>query len=157
MTEGFLPKACGYLPKAWIPTCLWQIPIEIPLRPKLALKGKSDFLLLFDKEEEIKNIVPDLDAISKLESRGVIISAKGDVVDFVSRFFAPRAGVNEDPVTGSAHTTLTPYWAKQLNKAELNAIQLSPRRGYLKCKYLNERTEISGQGKLYLTGEINLD
>lgn len=127
------------------------------IKPQLAFKGKTDYLLVFDKEDEIKKIVPELEAISKLKGRGVIITAKGDEVDFVSRFFAPQAGVNEDPVTGSAHTTLTPYWAKRLGKIELTAIQLSKRKGYLQCKYLNDRVEISGQGKLYLIGELFLE
>lgn len=127
------------------------------LRPKQAFKGKTDYLYIFENEEDIKNIKPVFEEISKLECRGVIISAKGNNVDFVSRFFAPQVGVAEDPVTGSAHTTLTPFWAKQLNKIELTAIQLSERKGYLQCKYLNDRVEISGQGKLFLTGEIQLD
>src|SRR3546814_450587 len=124
------------------------------IKPKLAFKGKTDYLLVFDSEDEIRNIVPEFEALSRLKARGIIITAKGDKVDFVSRFFAPQSGVNEDPVTGSAHTTLTPYWAKQLGKIELTAIQLSERKGYLQCSYLNDRVEISGQGKLYLIGEI---
>ena len=127
------------------------------IEPKFALKGKTDFLLVFRNEEEIRKIIPNFEKISKLESRGVIVTAKGDKVDFVSRFFAPQLGINEDPVTGSAHTTLIPYWAKQLDKSELTAIQLSDRQGFLQCKYLNERVEISGQGKLYLIGEIHLE
>jgi PhzF family phenazine biosynthesis protein len=125
--------------------------------PHSAFKGKTDYLLVFDKEEDILNIKPDFNKIKKLHSRGVIISSKGNHVDFVSRFFGPQVGINEDPVTGSAHTTLTPYWAKQLNKTELTAIQLSERRGHLFCKYLNDRVEISGKGKLYLTGEIFIE
>ena len=126
------------------------------VKSRLAFKGKTDYLLVFDNEDEIKKAVPVFDSISKLEGRGVIITAKADKVDFVSRFFAPKFGVNEDPVTGSAHTTLIPYWAKQLDKIELTAIQLSNREGYLECKYLNDRVEIGGQGKLYLIGEIYL-
>lgn len=125
--------------------------------PKKAFKGKTDYLLIFEKEEEISAMIPDLTKISRLGGRGVIVSAKGNQVDFVSRFFAPQAGINEDPVTGSAHTTLTPYWAKELGKTELSAIQLSGRKGYINCKYLNERVEISGQAKLYLKGEIFLE
>lgn len=124
------------------------------ITPKLAFKGKTDFLLVFDNEKEIREIVPAFDKISRLKGRGVIITAKGDKVDFVSRFFAPQSGINEDPVTGSAHTTLTPYWSEQLGKTDLTAIQLSERKGYLQCTYLNDRVEISGQGKLYLIGEI---
>lgn len=127
------------------------------LKPESVYKGKSDYLFVFEKEDDIINIRPEYDKIVKLDSRGVIISAKGNNVDFVSRFFAPQSGVNEDPVTGSAHTTLTPYWSKQLGKTELTALQLSNRKGYLKCRYLNDRVEITGKGKLYLTGEIYLD
>lgn len=129
--------------------CFNEKPLEV-------YKGKTDYLLIFEKEEIIQNIVPNFQVIEKLKARGVIISAKGNAVDFVSRFFAPQSGITEDPVTGSAHTTLTPYWAKQLNKTELEAIQLSERRGFLKCKYLNDRVEISGKGKIYLIGELFL-
>lgn len=126
------------------------------IKPHLAFKGKNDYLLVFDKEDEIRKAIPAFNIISKLNGRGVIITAKGDKVDFVSRFFAPQSGINEDSVTGSAHTTLTPYWAKQLGKTELTAIQLSERQGYLRCNHLTDRVEISGQGKLYLIGEIFL-
>jgi len=127
------------------------------IQPQLAFKGKSDYLLVYENETEIKNCIPIIDKISKLNARGVIITAPGDQVDFVSRFFGPAVGVNEDPVTGSAHTSLIPYWAERLRKTDMNAIQLSARKGFLKCKYLNERVEISGKGKLYLSGEIFLN
>lgn len=123
-------------------------------KARIAFKGKTDIMLVFETEEQILNAIPDLRKIALISARGIIITAKGNEVDFVSRFFAPQSGINEDPVTGSAHTSLTPYWAKQLNKNDLNAIQLSERKGYLKCKYLKERVEISGAGKLYLIGEI---
>ena len=126
------------------------------IKPGLAFKGKTDYLLIYDTEDQIKQLSPNLEIISKLAGRGVIVSAKGDKVDFVSRFFAPQSGINEDPVTGSAHTTLTPFWAKILNKKELTAIQLSERTGFLNCKYLDDRVEISGQCKLYLSGEIEI-
>ena len=126
-------------------------------QPLEALKGKTDYVLVFETEEQIKNMKFNLSAISKLDKQGVIITARGNEVDFVSRCFFPQCGIDEDPVTGSAHTTLTPYWAKKLNKTELSAIQLSERRGYLQCKYLEDRVEISGQGKLYLIGEIFVD
>lgn len=122
-------------------------------KPKAAFKGKTDYMLVFENENEIRNIKPHLDKISKF-ARGVIITSKGDSADFVSRFFAPQVGVNEDPVTGSAHTTLIPYWSKELGKDELIAEQLSNRKGYLKCKNLDGKVMISGQGKLYLKGEI---
>ncbi len=127
------------------------------IKPQKVLKGKTDYMLIFETENDIKNIQPDFAKIARLEARGVIVTAKGDKVDFVSRFFAPQCSVNEDPVTGSAHTTLTPYWAKELGKTELSAIQLSERKGHLQCKLLGERVEISGEGRLYLRGHIFIE
>lgn len=123
-------------------------------KPIEAYKGKTDYMLVYEEEADIVNIEPLFECITKLKARGVIITAKGDHVDFVSRFFAPQSGIIEDPVTGSAHTTLTPYWAKKQNKTNLSAIQLSERKGYLQCKLMGERVEISGQAKLYFKGEI---
>lgn len=124
------------------------------IKPTSAIKGKTDYLLIYENEDQIINIVPDMPLIAEIEARGIIVSAPGDTVDFVSRFFAPQSGVDEDPVTGSAHTTLTPYWSKKLDKVELSARQLSNRGGALQCKYLGDRVQISGKGKLYLQGEI---
>lgn len=121
---------------------------------KEALQGKTDYVLVFDNEQQIRELKPDFTIISQLEGRGVIVTAPGTDVDFVSRFFAPQSGIPEDPVTGSAHTTLTPYWAEKLGKTELTARQLSERGGYLECKNLGERVEISGKVRLYLIGEI---
>lgn len=126
------------------------LPVEI-------LKGKTDYLLVFRNEKEITEIIPQFNKIALLNARGVIVTAHGNSVDFVSRFFAPQSGVNEDPVTGSAHTTLTPYWAKELGKNELTAVQLSKRKGYLNCKLLDNRVEISGRARLYLKGEIKVE
>ena len=130
--------------------CFDKTPLE-------AYKGKTDFMLVFDSERDIRGLKPSFDEISKLPGRGLIVTAPGDSVDFVSRFFGPQSGINEDPVTGSAHTTLTPYWSKRLDKKELTAMQLSPRVGHLKCKFLNDRVEISGQGKEYLIGDIFIE
>jgi PhzF family phenazine biosynthesis protein len=124
--------------------------------PDEAYKGKTDYMLIFKNENQIRNIGYDLTKISRIRARGIIITAKGDDVDFVARFFAPRSGINEDPVTGSAYTTLVPYWTRILIKKELRAIQLSRRTGFVKCKYLGERTEISGKAVLYMTGEISV-
>lgn len=126
------------------------------VRPQQAYKGKTDYLFVYSSEEEIKQLNPDFNTIVKLPARGIIVTAKGNKVDFVSRFFGPQSGINEDPVTGSAHTTLTPYWAQKLGKSELTAIQLSPRTGYLECTHLGERVAISGKACLYLTGEVFL-
>jgi predicted PhzF superfamily epimerase YddE/YHI9 len=97
-----------------------------------------------------------LHLVSKAESRGAIITAPGRNADFVSRYFAPQYGIPEDPVTGSAHTMLTPYWSKKLGKKELTAIQLSPRKGHLKCTDLGDRVDITGKAVTYLTGEIEI-
>ena len=126
-------------------------------QPLEAYKGKTDYMLVFSSEEEIRKIVPHLLAISELKVRGIIITAAGIEVDFVSRFFAPQSGIDEDPVTGSAHTTLTPYWAQKTGKSELTAIQLSARKGFLRCAYHGDRVKISGQAKTYLQGEITLE
>jgi PhzF family phenazine biosynthesis protein len=127
------------------------------IKPIEAYMGKTDCMLVFKNENEIRSLVPDFREIFKIDTRGVIVTSKGDTADFVSRFFAPQSGVNEDPVTGSSHTTMTPYWAKKLGKNELTAIQLSKRIGHLECKYLGDRVEIKGNAKLYLTGDIYID
>ncbi len=124
------------------------------LVPREAYQGKTDYMLVFDYEESIKNIVPNYAVISTWKVRGVIVTARGNEVDFVSRFFAPQSGVNEDPVTGSAHTTLIPYWSDKLGKTELSAIQLSARKGYLHCRHLGNRVHISGKAKTFLIGDI---
>ncbi len=125
--------------------------------PVQAFQGKTDYMLVFEQEKDIRELLPDFQLISQLEGRGVIVTAPGKEVDFVSRFFAPQSGIPEDPVTGSAHTTLTPYWSEKLNKSELRARQLSQRGGYLECKNLGKRVEISGKVRLYLIGEIFAD
>lgn len=127
----------------------------VGITPTAAYKGKTDYMLVFETEAHIQSAKPDLGRIAQLPARGVIITAQGNEVDFVSRFFGPQSGVDEDPVTGSAHTTLIPYWADAFGKDKLTARQLSARGGYLKCRYLGDRVEIGGQAKLYLTGEIN--
>jgi PhzF family phenazine biosynthesis protein len=127
------------------------------IKPKAVFKGKTDYLLVYEKENEISGLTPRLENISRLECRGIIVTAPGEKTDFVSRFFGPQSGVDEDPVTGSAHTSLTPYWAERLGKQSLTALQLSERKGYLECKYLKERVEISGHCRLYLEGEIIIE
>jgi PhzF family phenazine biosynthesis protein len=123
-------------------------------KPVAAFKGKTDYMLVFRSEGEIATMVPDLPKINPLPVRGVIVTAPGNEVDFVSRFFAPQSGIDEDPVTGSAHTTLTPYWSEKLGKTTLTAAQISPRRGELTCTLQEHRVLIAGQARLYLKGEI---
>ena len=125
--------------------------------PAELYRGRDDFLAIFDSEARIAALDPDMAIISRLPSRGVIVSSIGDEVDFVSRFFGPQSGVPEDPVTGSAHTTLIPYWSKKLEKTHLRAKQISRRGGELECKDLGQRVEIGGQAVTYLVGEIFLD
>lgn len=124
--------------------------------PIETLKGKTDFMMVYSSQKEIEEIEPDFELIKKYNARGVVVTAKGDKTDFVSRFFAPMVGINEDPVTGSAHTTLTPYWAGVLGKKEMTAMQLSKRKGYLNCKLINGRVEISGKAVTYLEGSIKI-
>lgn len=127
------------------------------LQPKEIYKGKTDYLFVFETQKDIEQLIPNLDAIARLDARGVIVTAKGDEADFVSRFFAPQSGINEDPVTGSAHTTLTPYWSRILGKNTFKARQLSARGGELGCELLGDRVLISGQAVTYLIGDIQLN
>jgi PhzF family phenazine biosynthesis protein len=124
--------------------------------PQEVLLGREDYLLILSSEAEVRQIKPDFAKLKRVNSRGVIVSAPGEHVDFVSRCFFPNYGVDEDPVTGSAHTTLTPYWAERLSKQELKAQQLSPRGGRLHCTMLGERVAIAGSAVTYLEGVIML-
>lgn len=125
------------------------------IQPTETYKGRDDYLAVFDNEDTILSLSPDMALLSKVPSRGVIVTGPGRKVDFVSRFFAPQSGVPEDPVTGSAHTTLTPYWSRKLGKQQLRAQQLSKRGGELVCKDLGRRIEIGGRAVTYLVGEIS--
>ncbi|MNL33365.1 hypothetical protein D3C87_1552740 [compost metagenome] len=122
--------------------------------PVAVYKGKTDYMLVFDNQEDIETMQPNLSLIAGLAARGIIVTARGNTCDFVSRFFGPASGINEDPVTGSAHTTLTPYWATQLDKTELHALQLSARGGAVQCRLLGDRVELAGNAVLYMKGEI---
>ena len=116
-----------------------------------------DLLVLFESETQITQLQPNLEKISEIkDSFAVIATAKGDEVDFVSRFFAPNAGIPEDPVTGSAHCTLVPFWADKLDKDVLNAKQLSKRGGELFCENKGDRVAMSGYASLFMKGEIYL-
>ena len=118
--------------------------------------GRTDYMLVYDKQKDIEELRPNFHQLSLVEARGVIATAPGTTEDFVSRFFAPQCGINEDPVTGSAHTLLSPYWAGRLGKNELTARQLSRREGFLKCEVNGSRVLISGKATTYLKGEIQL-
>jgi PhzF family phenazine biosynthesis protein len=115
-----------------------------------------DLLLLYSSEEEVKSLKPDFGRVAVLDVFAVIATAPGDEVDFVSRFFAPRAGVPEDPVTGSAHCTLIPFWATRLGRKKLHARQISQRGGELYCEHRGDRVTIAGRAVEYLRGMIRL-
>ena len=124
------------------------------VHPLKWLSGKTDLLLEYQNEEQIKAIEPNFEAMKRANVRGIIVTAPGNEVDFVSRFFAPGEGINEDPVTGSAHTTLIPFWYEKLGKQKMIAKQLSERGGKIYCEYAGNRVKIGGKAIHYLTGTI---
>jgi PhzF family phenazine biosynthesis protein len=115
-----------------------------------------DYMCVFENEAQVRSLQPDVSRLMKLDALGVIVTARGQEVDFVSRFFAPRAGIPEDPVTGSAHCTLIPYWAGRLGKEQLHALQVSRRGGELFCMLRGERVAIAGRCVLYLKGAVEV-
>ena len=124
-----------------------------------AVLAAGDYLAVFASEAEVRALAPEFARLARLDRRGVIATAAGAAgtdVDFVSRFFAPKFGIPEDPVTGSAHCTLTPYWAKRLGKPILSAHQVSARGGELVCEDQGERVLISGRAVTYLEGIIDI-
>lgn len=122
-------------------------------QPVETLKAR-DMMAVFQSEEEVRALQPDMEALQSLACRGVIATAPGQECDFVSRFFAPGAGIPEDPVTGSAHCTLAPYWAARLGRSRLHAFQVSARGGELWCELAGDRVRISGRAVRYLEGAI---
>lgn len=117
-----------------------------------------DLIILLENENQIKNIKPDFDKMKKLNiGLGVVVTAKGEKVDFVSRYFTPELESKEDPVTGSSHSSLIPFWAKKLQKSSMIAKQLSERGGILYCQNAGERVKVSGNAVLYMMGEINIE
>ncbi len=125
------------------------------LKP-VELYRTRDYMAVYRSQDEVLSIRPDFGLLGQLDCLGIIVSAPGEEADFVSRCFAPSVGINEDPVTGSAHSTLVPYWAKRLKKDKLHARQLSRRGGELFCRYLGGRVEISGKAVPYLKGMIRV-
>lgn len=136
-----------------------QIPEEIKKafahKPIACLKAE-DYIVVFRDEDEVASAQPDLAALSKLDSRGVVITAKSSEYDFVVRFFAPKFGIAEDPVTGSAYTQLIPYWSNILGADKLHARQVSCRGGEVFCEALGNRVKIAGKAVKYLAGEIEI-
>ena len=134
-----------------------EIKAALGVDPVAVYRGSDDFMAVLENEEAIINLNPDFAQTALLPARGLIATAPGRDADFVSRCFFPQSGIDEDPVTGSAHTLLTPYWSQQLNKKLLRAIQLSSRQGQVDCHYLGDRVELSGSAKTYMIGEIFID
>ena len=150
-----------------------KIELDFPSRPAVAMAPPAALLqglgatpayyaqaqanlAVFATTAEVRALRPDFAALATLEQYGTIVTAPGEDCDFVSRFFAPRVGVPEDPVTGSSHCTLTPYWAARLGKTKLHARQLSARGGELWCELSSDRVKITGHAVLYLKGEIHV-
>lgn len=123
--------------------------------PKAVLRSE-DYLVVFETEEEIRSLNPDMKKLCELDLRGVCVTAAGNKADFVSRFFAPKFGIDEDPVTGSAHCMLVPYWKTKLGKKNFHALQLSERGGELFCEDDGERIIIAGKAVLYMQGTITV-
>ena len=117
----------------------------------------EDYIVVFESESDILSIEPDIDYLKKLDLRGVIITARSREYDFISRFFAPKYGIDEDPVTGSAHTQLIPYWARKLGKSKMTAKQVSSRGGEIVCELHDDRVLISGKAVKFLEGKIKID
>ncbi len=116
----------------------------------------EDYIVVFKRETDIKLAQPDFEQLKKLDLRGVIITAKSSGYDFIARFFAPKFGVPEDPVTGSAYTQLAPYWASRIGPKRFNVKQVSSRGGELSCEMVDDRVFISGKAIKYLEGKIKI-
>jgi PhzF family phenazine biosynthesis protein len=125
---------------------LGQLPIEV--------LAADDYLAVFDSESTVRAITPNQALLGELDLRGIIVTAPGTDVDFVSRFFAPKYGIHEDPVTGSAHCTLAPYWANKLGKNILTAKQVSKRGGNITCQVKADRVFLSGSAVTFMEAEI---
>jgi predicted PhzF superfamily epimerase YddE/YHI9 len=139
------------------------VPCDTPPEMRAGLRASPtntakarDYLAVFETEQAVHNLQPDMAALMRLDCLGVIATAPGDDCDFVSRFFAPRAGVPEDPVTGSAHCTLIPYWAQRLGRTILHARQISPRGGELFCEHRGARVGIGGYAVTYSSGFLHV-
>jgi len=125
-------------------------------RPVLDCRIGRDLMVVLQSPADVRALEPDFNLFAKVEGFGLIVTSRGDDCDFVSRFFAPKAGVPEDPVTGSAHCMLTPYWAEQTGRTEFEAQQLSSRGGRLRCRLLGDRVHLGGTSILYASGQIHL-
>lgn len=140
------PKPCA--PPDALLSGLGQQPVEV--------LAADDYFVVFDNEDTVRSIKPDFAKLTELDLRGVIVTARGRDVDFVSRCFAPKFGIPEDPVTGSAHCELTPYWSAKLGKKVLNARQVSKRGGDIQCELKGNRVALAGHAVAFMEAEIFL-
>jgi predicted PhzF superfamily epimerase YddE/YHI9 len=131
------------------------IRLSLNIQPREVFKSR-DYVLVYDSEEAVKNIKIDRNTFDQinLDPGGVVVTAKGENCDFVSRFFTPQASILEDPVTGSAHCSLIPFWASRLGKDKLSARQISDRLGALECQNKGDRVIIRGKAKTYSIGNL---
>lgn len=127
---------------------LGRVPVDV--------RRSRDYFAVFASRKDILEMEPDMSLLGQLECRGIIVTAPGNQADFVSRFFAPRVGIPEDPVTGSAHCSLIPYWSERIGKKKMTALQLSARGGELFCEDRGDRVGIGGKAVIYMKGEIEL-
>lgn len=141
------PEPCS-IPESLV-AGLGKVPVE-------CLKH-DDYVAVFESEEDVFGIEPDHEALKQLDLRGVVATARSSEFDFIARFFAPKFGIPEDPVTGSAYTELTPYWSEKLEKLQLRAKQVSRRGGKVFCELKGDRVLISGTAVVYMMGRINVD
>lgn len=142
------------------PPVACDIPREIvqafSMSPIECLKSE-DFIVVFEREFDIESADPDFEQLKKLDSRGVVITAKSSRYDFVARFFAPKYGIPEDPVTGSAYTQLAPYWASKIGSKRFSVKQVSSRGGELACEIVDDRVFIFGKAIEYMKGKIKIE
>ena len=133
-----------------------EVEDSIGIKPIETYIGDINLFALLDSEDDLRTLTPNFNKLINLEGQGLIVSSRSKEYDFVSRYFCPKYGINEDPVTGSAHTTLIPYWSEKLNSKELVAKQVSERGGVLYCKNKDTRVLIAGKAVLFMKGEIEL-
>jgi PhzF family phenazine biosynthesis protein len=126
------------------------VPIEV-------FVNEFNYMVLLESPQDLRDLVPDMPALARMDRSGVIVTAAGDgIYDFVSRYFAPAKGIPEDPVTGAAHCMLAPFWAKRLGKTEFRAFQASRRGGEIICRVIRDRVELEGACVFYLVGEVEI-
>ena len=133
-----------------------EVEESIGIKPIETYIGDINLFALIDSEDDLRTLTPNFNKLINLDGQGLIVSSRSKKYDFVSRYFCPKYGINEDPVTGSAHTTLIPFWSEKLNSSKLVAKQVSKRGGVLYCKNADNRVLIAGKAVLYMKGVIDL-